>query len=532
MAKNDKATGEVVQEYLENGGNVSETARVLGISRGTVYHHLKKADLRKPVTSGKKTGEIKETKAPLPSKGVSRYIVTCAQNNTPVHAQLWENVLALSDHYKADIRVSRIAYNINAYTAQPEKPGHEKRNGATTAELWYDPAIQEHLSDERIELAPGLVFCGELNILPTAKRPLSDMQTYTGRKSAIIPHTKLAMESVASGKHEATKFNYTTGTVTQMSYIQRKAGQQSERHHAYGALLVEVDGEGRWFVRQLQADKAGTIYDWDVKVEKGKVTTGNRVEAINWGDIHEDEMDEVVRDLAWAEGGMMDQLQPKYQFMHDSLSFNRRNHHDRGDCHKMFEKFITGKESVEAEIRGLVQFLNEESYREYCKTIIVNSNHDNALERWLKEADFKRDPVNSIYYLRLQLRKYEAIAEQDAGFHIVEYAAQAAGCFREIQWLREDESFVRVGINFGQHGDLGPDGARGTPMSLSRQGRPQNTGHTHKCGIIDDTWTAGTSSQLDLGYNRGPSSWSHSHIITYPGGSRAICTMWDGRCRA
>jgi len=59
-----------------------------------------------------------------------------------------------------------------------------------------------------------------------------------------------------------------------------------------------------------------------------------------------------------------------------------------------------------------------------------------------------------------------------------------------------------------------------------------NTGHTHSTGIIDGVYTAGVHGKLDMDYNKGPSSWSHSHVITYPNGKRAIITIKDGKWRA
>jgi hypothetical protein len=48
---------------------------------------------------------------------------------------------------------------------------------------------------------------------------------------------------------------------------------------------------------------------------------------------------------------------------------------------------------------------------------------------------------------------------------------------------------------------------------------------------MDGAYGAGVTGKLDMKYNKGPSSWSHSHIVTYPNGMRAIVTMWDGRWR-
>lgn len=536
---------EAVAAFYDKCGNVSETARHFGVTRSSIQHHLKKSGTHnKPIAGGRRRGTIKEEQRDPPKKGVKRYILTCAQSSTHVWDPLWQNLLALREYYRAELLVSRFAYNQAAYrkitgVAANVKPGTQ----ATEEGLWFDPRIEPHACDTRVELAPGLVFCGEMNILPTAKRPLSDLNTHTGRKSAIVPHVKHAMVSVPSNKHEPTKFTYTTGTVTMMNYLQKKAGQKAERHHAYGALLVEVDAEGSWWVRQLQAGPKGELYDAGdqasgcILASEGAVSFGHRAEAVNWGDLHVDEMDPTVRALGWGQNGMLDVLSPRYQFCHDTLSFRSRNHHDRGNPHLNFRKHVLGIDDVGAELSRTVFFLNEEASREWCKTIVVDSNHDNALGRWLREADFKTDPKNARLYLELNARVYGAIEDREPDFHLLEHALRARGLVREVRFLREDESFVVCrsydgGIECGMHGHDGPNGAKGSPLGLSVMGRPGNTGHTHTAGIIDELWTAGTSSLLDLGYNRGPSSWSHSHIVTWPNGRRQMITMWKGKWRA
>jgi hypothetical protein len=80
------------------------------------------------------------------------------------------------------------------------------------------------LKDHAIQLAPGLIWCGEMNILPTATNPLSRLEDYNGRASNIIPHAVHALESIASLPDEATKFNYATGAITLRNYIQKRAG--------------------------------------------------------------------------------------------------------------------------------------------------------------------------------------------------------------------------------------------------------------------------------------------------------------------
>lgn len=534
MTEPSQTTVETIEAY-EQAGTITGAARLLGITRQAVQGRLRRAGIDSPIATGQKSAP-KATVEPLPGEGeIQRYILTCAQNNTFLHDQVWENLMALSDYYDADVLVSRFAYNKSAYGPLSVKPNTAKASDAD--ELWFDERIEDYISDEPRELAPGLVWCGESNVSPTAERPLRGFETYTGRRSSIIPHVKIAMESVASGKSEPTKFNYTTGTVTQLNYIQKKAGQKAQFHHCYGALLVEVDSEGRWWCRQLNADTNGLIYDIDIHVDKGSIYENDHVAAINWGDIHEQELDPIIREVQWGEGGILDTLKPKHQFMHDTLSFKRRNHHDRGNCHVEYQKFVKGEETVEQEIENVAHFLSVESFRDFCKTIVVDSNHDRAFSRWLRECDYRRDHVNALYFLTCQTKKYQSIHDEDPDFHLVEWALQDKGVPAAIRFLREDESFIIVkgksgGIECGMHGHLGINGARATPMSLSKIARRANTGHTHSCGIYNGLYVAGLSADKDLGYNRGPGTWSHSFIITYPNGKRAIGTIWDGHWRA
>ncbi len=520
---------DLIAETFLRIGTIQGTAKELGIARQTIQHAIKRLGLKPPVASGSK-GALQHAEFEPPKKGVARYILTSAQNNTKVHPQVWKNLMALAKHYKADVLVSRFVYNKHSMAGKANKPGYVA-DGATDeyGDLWYDPKITPYLSDERIEIAPNLMWCGEMNIIPTAARPLSGLESYTGRRSGIFPHVKIAMESVASGKFEDTKFNYTTGTVTQLNYIHRKAGLKAEFHHCYGALLVEVDSKGHWWVRQLNADDRGVIYDLNIRAAAGKVTKGHSVEAINWGDIHEAEIDPIVKKVCFAKGGMLDKLKPKHQFMHDLFSMLRRNHHDAKNAHRMFEIHAKGLDKVEEEVRDSATFLAETS-RPWCKTVVVDSNHDNALEKWLREADYKKDPPNAVFFLQCQLRKYESLARHDEDYHLLEDVLTDYAEIDHVEFLRPDESYlIAGGIECGMHGHLGINGSRGTPQGFTKMGRKANTGHTHSAGIRDGVFTSGHCSVKDMGYNVGPGSWSQSHIVTYASGKRAIITQYAGK---
>jgi hypothetical protein len=519
----------IAELYKQTGGSVTAIAREMGLARGTVHDHIEKmGGIKKPIASGSVKG-IVEAPAKLPTKHkIKRYILTSAQNNTFVNKPFWNNLLALAEHYEAEILVGTFSYNQNAFGELAVKRGTKK---AREKELWFDPAVEPYISDTRVELGEGLVWCGEMNVLPTADDPLSGLETYTHRKSSIFPHAKLAMRSIATMQGEGTKLNYTTGAVTLQNYIQKKAGLKAEHHHSYSCLIVEVNADGNWWVRQVGA--AGTacqLQDLDVIAENGKITTGNKVESVTWGDLHATIIDPVVEKLSQE---MLDYLKPKTQFLHDVMEGASTNHHTAGDAHEKFKVYLRGLSKVEEELHQTMDKVKAYS-RPWCKTIVVDSNHDNWIMRWLREHDYRNDPQNAMFFLEAQLAVYKGMVEGNEHFHLLEWSLQKYGLSKEIQFLRTDESYTICNkkIECGIHGHLGPNGQRGTPQNLNKIGRRANTAHTHSAGIWNGLYVCGTSTQLRWSYNAGPSSWSHSHTITYPNGMRTICTIYNGKWRA
>lgn len=535
--------------YVNARGSIRATARELGISRGAVKYRLDQAAkiglvYDKP-TSGGVIARDKARVMPLPKKGeIARYLLTSAQNNTDAHVPWFENLVAYAEAINAQIFVGSFSYNRASYSQKSTK-----RNLGPTAddrsEDWYDPIFEPYFVDEPVELAPMLEWRGELNIQPTAKRPLTGLETYTQRKSGIFPHAKIQLTSVAGTKADGAKLNYTTGTSTLMNYVKKKAGLEAEFHHAYGALIVEVDHEGDWFVRQLNADNDGTFYDiidlgqtGAIRVQDGIVhKEGEDVEAINWGDLHAAVIDPECKELAFAPGGMLDTLRPRHQLAHDVLDFVvNKGHHDRNNSHGRFRKKVLGQTDVSKEIDGVKDLLDH-MRREWCLTVVADANHDRHLERWLNENDHRYDDTNAIFMLECELEFRRAIlANPHRKYLFLHEALKRKGLSSDDLFLHADDPFVLCGedgegIECSLHGDIGPNGARGSPLGLSKMGRRANTGHTHSCCIIDGLYVAGTMSLLEQDWNVGPSSWSHSHIVTLPNGKRMIVTFFNGKWR-
>ncbi len=516
-------------------GTHHAAATALGLSTSTLTHRVNKAEQRNilPKMQGSDDAR-KPTVLPLPAKGeIKRYVLTCAQNNTLLHNPTWDALQTLVAYHDAQLLVSTFTYVKN-------KDGSAKRNTqkrSDTQRAWYDERIEPYVSDEMVQLAKGLVWNGHFNNWPTASEPLSSLQNYNARSSSIFPHVRQHMTSVATSPSDAAKLQYTTGAVTKINYIQRKAGLKAEFDHVYGALLVEVDYMGRWWVRQLSTDSAGRIYDMTPLgpisfAADGVVAFPKGTSTVVWGDIHEIHLTPQIRDLCWGKGGVLDVLRPQRQVYHDLADFEF-GHHNRRDPYRMYALRVVQGKSIKSEYASTHAFLKF-AHRSGVEDVIVNSNHDRHFERYLREVDWRFDLDNAEFCGMVHLAYLRAI-RTGASFNAMQHAVETfSGPLPETKWLVPGESYVVCktsggGIELGFHGDQGAGGARGSLKGLSLLGRKVIIGHGHGAGILNGAWQVGVMV-LDLDYARGsPGNWSISFCVVHENGKRQMVTVFDGK---
>lgn len=452
-------------------------------------------------------------------------VFTSAQSNTLLHEGFFENLLLYCNINSAQLHVARFTYNKKNHGEHSRKPG-DKQSSDQDA-VWFDPKIAPYISDEQIEIAPGLVWCGELNILPTRVDPLTGFEAYGRGASVIVPHVKMAMRSVARMKGEPPRFMYSTGTVTQRNYIEQAAGQKASLHHVYGALVVEVDERGNWWARQINADGDGNFYDLDKTYGYLTGDPSSPVASITHGDLHGYKFDPEVVSSASC---MVHALKPQWNVFHDTIDFMPRNHHNMKDPWHMGDVARGSQESVQKEFTvgaNLIRTIRGD----HGAVAVITSNHDTALDTWLKNTAGFHDGKNSAFWCQqnaMRLSKGPCYKPFPAVMIKELAAAFDTAMHGSLYIIDEDQSLIIAGIEHGLHGHLGPNGARGAPKNLRVVGKA-NTAHTHSASIYDGVYTAGVYGKLDMGYNKGPSSWSHSAIITHCNGKRQIVTLADGK---
>jgi len=508
-----------VDSWRENGNSITAAAKALGIHRRTVGRRLDKA---------MEMGLVEEGRQPVSHSGTKVYVLTSAQDDTPLFKNFWTNLLAYVEHRKAELLVGGYTYSKNMFKAE------ENTETAT-----YDTRLGPYMCTEKKMLAPGLMWVGDANILPTAVNPLSGYENLSRDNWAIIPHSRIRLQSVPISPSSLPKQIMSTGTVTDPNYIQRSAGKKAEFHHTPGAVVVEVASNGTFWCRHINATSDGSFYDLTTFIQHGSITHDHRVEAVNWGDIHKEQLDIDIEYINWGrEDSIIDVLKPKYQFMHDLLDFYVRNHHNRDDPHFLAKADMQwGTNGVQKEIAESSNWL-EWSRRDFCQTVVVESNHDQALGRWIKDAKVAQDHMNARYWHELNAAVYRSI-EAGEQLNTFEYACreESPTHLDGISFVTGENSFlicqgVQSPIECALHGHKGTNGSRGSAVQFSKAARKYNVGHAHSPAIIEGTFQAGVSGKLNMGYNaEGLSSWDHSHIVTYPNGKRTLITIRDGKWR-
>tara|TARA_R110000751_G_scaffold251430_1_gene350883 strand:- start:5264 stop:6871 length:1608 start_codon:yes stop_codon:yes gene_type:complete len=508
-----------IKIWRECGQSSKQAAPIAGVTRRVFDKFLiRHAREERLVTLGQ-LAQTQSIKRELPAKGCKRYLLTCAQNNTDIHKGFWKNLSIFSDTVGAEIMVSGFTYMKTTQNTKNEK--REKKSALTSAE-WYAMEIQPHITSELTLLAPTLAWCSNLQMMPTAVNPFSGMADYTGEASSVIPHPKMLMQPVPTAMDKPAKHLYSTGCCTMKAYIAQKAGQKAEFHHVFGALLVEVMPDGNWFTRQISANSKGDFDDCGTQISMrgGSAKPLKGVSVLSWGDIHRVNMDKDIRRMCWGDGGILDTLRPKYQIFNDLTDGESHNPHEQKNHHAQHRLFLEGKNSIRAEFDGDREFLDVEAYRDWCKSMVIWSNHDEFIRRYLLSSDYRRDHINASFILRLELEVYTAIEEgRDA-----EVYAKALNSLTAQVFSHDKESLVIEGVDFSHHGHVGASGARGSVKGLAQLGAKTSTGHSHAAWIIAGASSAGTCSKLDLGYNKGFSSWSHTQTVTHKGGKRQQVT--------
>lgn len=437
-----------------------------------------------------------------PHKVLMKYIVTSVQFNASVNKNLLENMLNFAKENNVDKILTFV------------------QRGRYIEEDKLSPLIAENNIEtihSEMKLNANLKLY-DTRILPQQINPFTGMNKKLSRDySYILPSPKIRYESIASNSKYPRAF-MSSGMLTHPNYKDHTAhGRKAEEQHQYGFVYVEILNNQIFTANQIEATRKGDFQHLTRKYHSGKVMD-NQPEALVLGDWHNGDTDPYVKKESIK---MIHSLKPKRVVFHDLFNGHSINHHEKGQLLSELRNLRDNRIILEDEMRAVYDevwfFANKFKDTNF---IIVRSNHDDFLEKYIQHKMFIDDPKNFLFTCKIISRivNEKKIPLQEALLLIGQLPDN-------VRFTQQDESLRVYGIELATHGHLGANGSKGSPNQFNSLNLKMITGHTHSPKLMENGMVVGTSTHLKLNYTHGASSWLNAHGILYSNGKYGLLTI-------
>lgn len=447
------------------------------------------------------TDVFKEAKNKEVDRTKTKYIFSWCQSETDVHHDFLTNIEKYAEHIDASIHIIAGRYKNPTSIGSNKHIKAEEKNLANT---WH-PRVIPYLDANRHKIHENLCLISDVKIQPTASTPLSGLNSMTGLESCIVGHPRVHLKSLPILDGYPHKLLLTTGSVSLENYTDTKAGKKGEFHHTFGFVIVEVDGDS-FHIRQVQCEDDGSFYDLKFFVSDGEIMLHSGAEAIVFGDLHLGETNKKVLDVSFD---LANYLKCDNIIVHDVFNGHSISHHERNQPFQLLKREDDGSNSLGLELNDMKNFFNW--YKHY-NFVMVRSNHDEFLDRWLNDVDWRKS-LNKREYIHLSNL---LMNDKDCNGVIPMFLKEAG--VENVTCLGIDDSYRVQEWECGMHGHIGSNGSRGGVIQFKNLNTKNVTGHTHTPCREDGHSSVGTLTHLRVGYNKGASSWMNSNFVIYPNG--------------
>ncbi len=501
----------------------------LGITRNMVSHHFHSMGAMRDLAKAAFPDAFREVIDDLfsPKRFTAlksevekhrKFVITTAVTGCPVHEGF---LLSLKNWCHANDAALLIMPSTD-----PAAHRHEGIDRALANELILTGDIQLNrnlfisgiqLSAKHIDPITGLGRIGQRNgsfIYASPKQRLK-----------LVPNsnTKLPVAIMTTGA--ITRADYEPNDSLPHAYMSKRTAYIADHDHVVGAVIVEVETKHRYHFRQVQADAAGRFADL------GKLYTPTTIvpfepEAIVFGDWHAGETDPTFRRCMFeAKDSVRAVCRPRTVILHDLFDGKSINHHEAKNAIRRAQLAAKNLLDLRAELRIVADDLNALS-EAFEEVIVVKSNHDEFLERYLADGGHMKDPQNTECGCELALAAIRGNDPLQAA--VLPFLRHP----EKVRWLQRDEDYKVAGIELGAHGDKGANGSRGSLRAMENAYGQSVSGHAHSDEILRGAWQVGTGCRLRQNYNKGPSSWLLSSCLVYANAMRQLVNVIDDAWRS
>jgi hypothetical protein len=494
-----------------------ELSKFANRSARTVRGWCEKLNLTKP--SEVKSPQYEEAKNHKIDETKKRFLITWAQSNTDINEKMLDSMELYAKEINAEILIIPGKYNFSLFENKEE--GH----------TWPKRTIK-YLNANRLDLTSTLTYMGDVKILPTGKWPLSGLESLSGMNSAVFGSPKLHQESKAVLFGDPSKVMITTGSLSKNNYSDSKSGKHGEHYHQYGFVILEVQDDKIFHIRQVEVEKNGDFDDLFYHIENGVISKNTEIEAIVLGDVHFSSVDPLALKTTFD---LMKKLKPKHVIIEDVFDGSSCNPHNLDDPFYQAKLEYEGKNDLRAELDEMLELLGK--FEKFENVVIVKSNHDIFLERFLKR-DWRKMPTmkNSLEYMLLSAKILEAYKTGKEFRGVIPHIIKEK--FPKYHALGYNEPYLVKHFMMNYHGEKGSNGSRGggaknwSKFTSGTDGHKERgifTAHTHTPGRYGNSICVG-HLLLPQDYTAGsPSSWIQSNGIIHKSGKAQQIHIIDSK---
>ena len=335
-------------------------------------------------------------------------------------------------------------------------------------------------------------------------------------KSFIFASPKQSLEYVPVANNKLPHALMTTGAITKPAYqtnnyMSQRTAFIADHDHICGGIIVEIVSKEHYHFRHVEFAEDGSFIDLGVKYHSNGKTSKTNILGMVLGDWHCGHTDPTVAKVTYE---MIKDLKPKQVILHDVFNGTSVNHHLE---FKTITKSKIGITALKDELLLLRSDLERFSSMT-DKVVIVASNHDYWLERYLEEGRFIKDTINYRISLELAIAFHDGTNPVEAGINL------GKDKIKNLKFLKRDEDYLIKDIQCGAHGDL-----EAGVIRLEKSFGKSITGHCHTGGKFRRVTRVGTSTPLREDYAKGPVSWTHTHAIINEDGTVQLINIIEGK---
>jgi len=447
--------------------------------------------------------------------------VTYAQNKTLPNFKMLHSMFRYKEFVQKEFGLKVQILIIPGRYRNPTSPVEGR---TTKQDQWWHADLTDYLYYNKIEFSDSFI-AADTRVRPTAKMPLTGFESMVGDNHLVLGHPRIHLKTMPRFKGDPLRLMTTTGSITTKNYSISKAGDIGYIHHSYGFTVLEKTKEDPNIChppRAVKVNQDGDFVDLGYHVTPDKVEKIKSSESFILGDIHRRSLDPQKYN---ASSKLMKILNPDMVVMHDLNDASTVNPHESKDFYIQRKKIRDGQYLVKDEEREVMDFVESFLEDHPCDLKVIQSNHDDFLDRWVNNTDWKKDLHNSDTYLRYaKIQQTEDIEKYGNLFGYL----LSQEFPKSVEYITSVDSLRVRGYQIGKHGHQGVNGARGSERSFKKMNTKMIYGHKHSPLIIDGVTVVGTSTYLWMYYNSaGASAWAHADSVIYPNGKNQLIIFGD-----